>query len=134
MKRPVCVALSALAVAGCGGGGDGKPKPISGPAKEVADVVEQLGKATAERDFRTICDQLLASATRRQAGGDQCPDVLDQRARGVRRPRIRIEMIDVHGNQAQVRVRTTASGQAPTSDVIRLVRENGKFRVLALGR
>ena len=120
--------------AGCGGGGDGKPEPITGPAKDVATTIQRFEKATARRDFTTICEQLLASATRREAGGDQCPDVLDQRARGVRRPRIRIVTIEVQGNQAQARVRTTAAGQAATTNVIRLVREHGRFRVLALGR
>ncbi len=60
--------------------------------------------------------------------------MLEQRARGVTRPRIRIQAIEVQGDRAQARVRTTATGQAPTSDVIRLVRENGSFRVLSLGR
>jgi hypothetical protein len=119
---------------GCGGGGDSKPKPISGPAKDAADVIQRFEKATAQQDFTTICDELLAASTRKQAGGADCPAVLDQRARGVRRPRIRIQSIEVKGNQAQVRVRTTAIGQAPSSDVIRLVRENGRFRVLSLGR
>jgi hypothetical protein len=123
-----------MLAAGCGGGSDGRPKPISGPAKEVAGVIQRLETATAQRDFATICDQLLASATRRQAGGEACPEVLDERARGVRRPRIRIQSIAVSGNSAQARVRTTAAGQAPTTDVVSLVRENGKFRVLALGR
>jgi hypothetical protein len=97
-------------------------------------VIQRFEKATAQQDFTTICDELLAASTRKQAGGADCPAVLDQRARGVRRPRIRIQSIEVKGNQAQVRVRTTAIGQAPSSDVIRLVRENGRFRVLSLGR
>jgi hypothetical protein len=97
-------------------------------------VVQKLEKATAKRDFTAICDELLAAATRRQAGGPACPDVLDQRARGVRRPRIKIQSIEVKGNQAVARVRTTAAGQAPTTDAIHLVREKGKFRVLSLGR
>ena len=121
-------------LAGCGGGGDSKPKPISGPAKEAAAVIEKLGKATAQRDFTTICDDVLASATRKQAGGSECPAILEARARGVRRPKIVIQAIEVQGDRAQVRVRTTASGQAPTIDVIKLVRENGRFRVSSLGR
>jgi hypothetical protein len=123
-----------MLVVGCGGGGNGKPKPITGPAKDVASVIQQLEKATSRHDFATICNDLLAAATRKEAGGDQCPDVLDQRARGVQHPRIRIQSIAVQGDQAQVRVRTTATGQAATSDVVRLVRENGSFRVLSLGR
>jgi hypothetical protein len=123
--------LCILAV-GCGGGNDGKPEAISGPAKEVADTIQRLEKATAARDFTTVCGQLLASATRKQAGGEQCPDVLDQRARGVRRPRIKILSIEVQGNQAQARVRTTAVGQASVPNVIRLVREQGRFRIASL--
>jgi hypothetical protein len=122
-----------LVAAGCGGGGKSAPKPISGPAKEVATVVQRLQKATAEHDFATICDHLLAAATRRQAGGANCARVLGERAAGVHRPRIRIEAIEVTGNRAQARVRTTAGGQAATTDVIRLVREGGRFRIAALG-
>jgi hypothetical protein len=123
-----------MLAAGCGGGDDRKPKPISGPAKDVAAVIKRLETATAKQDFTTICDGLLAAATRKQAGGDQCPSVLEQRARGVRRPRIRIQAIEIEGDRAQARVRTTATGQAATTDLIRLVRENGGFRVLSLGR
>ena len=123
-----------MLVGGCGSGDNRNPEPISGAAKQVASVVQRLEKATERRDFTTICDELLARPTRKQAGGEQCPDVLDQRARGVRRPRIRIQAIEIRGNHAQVRVRTTAAGQAAVADVIRLVRENGSFRVLSLGR
>jgi hypothetical protein len=126
------VAVLCVFISGCGGGSD-KPKPISGPAKDAADVVQKLEKATAQHDYSTICDQLLASATRKQAGGDQCSDVMSQRAAGVSHPRIRIQSIDVRGNEAFVRVRTTATGQAPTGDTIRLVRESGRFRILSLG-
>jgi hypothetical protein len=134
VKTRACVLLLCVLIAGCGGGGNGKPKPISGPAKDVATVIQRLEKATAARNFTTICNDLLASATRKQAGGEQCPDVLDQRARGVAHPRIRIQSIEVKGDRAQVRVRTTATDQASTGDVINLVREHGSFRVLSLGR
>src|SRR4051794_37537013 len=128
------MAAVCILVAGCGGGDKAQPKPISGPAKEVAAVITQLEKATATRDFTTICDDLLAAATRKQAGGADCPAVLGARARGVRRPRIVIQDISVKGANAQVKVRTTATGQAAATDVIRLVREDGRFRVLSLGR
>lgn len=122
-----------LAAAGCGSGG-AKPKPISGRAKQVADVIARLQKATAQRDFTTICDDLFAASTRTQAGGTECPAVLGARARGVTQPRIAIKGIDLQGNTAEVTVRTTAVGQDPVTDVIRLVRENGQYRILSLGR
>jgi hypothetical protein len=126
--------VACICAAGCGAGDRAQPKPISGAAKEVAAVVQRLEKATARKDFSTICDELLASVTRKQAGGDDCPAVLGTRVRGVRRPKIKIESIEVDGARAQARVRTTASGQAATVDVIRLVREDGNFRVISLGR
>jgi hypothetical protein len=111
----------------------GAPKPIQGPPKEVADVIQKLQSATRTHDFQTICDDLLAAATRRQAGGADCPSLLGERAKGVRRPRIVIRAIEVSGNAALARVRTTATGQAATNDVIRLVRERGRFRISSLG-
>ena len=120
--------------AGCGGGGSEETKPISGPAKEAASVVERLEKATAQKDFGTICNELLAASTRKQAGGDDCPAVLGARARSVAKPRIKILSIEVSDGRAQVKVRTTAQGQAAATDVVRLVREGGSFRVLSLGR
>src|SRR3954470_2301769 len=98
-----------MLAAGCGGGESGKPKPISGSAKEIAGVIGRLEKATAKRDFATICRDVLAAATRKQAGGEDCADVLDQRARGVTHPHIRIQAIEVQGDSAQVRVRTSAT-------------------------
>jgi hypothetical protein len=120
-------------VAGCGGAGNSAPKPISGPAKEVAGVIQRLQTATARHDFQAICDDLLAAATRRQAGGGDCSALLRERAADVRRPRIVVQAIEVSGRTAQARVRTTASGQAATTDVIRLVREGGSFRISSLG-
>lgn len=127
------VAIGVFA-AGCGGGGKSQPKPISGTARQVAAVVERLGKATAQRDFTTVCDDLLAASTRKQAGGDQCSAVLAARVRDVRHPRIKIQAIAIQGRRAQVRVRTTADGQDPTTDVIRLIEQNGAFKVVSLGR
>jgi type II secretory pathway component GspD/PulD (secretin) len=95
VRRPAIALVVGVFAVGCGGGGNEKPKPISGPAKEAAAVISRLEKATAQKDFATICDDLLASATRKQAGGDQCAAVLGARVRDVRRPRIKIEQIAV---------------------------------------
>jgi hypothetical protein len=126
------VAVGLLA-AGCGGAAGDAPKPIQGPPKEVAAVIEGLQSATRTHDFQKICDDLLAASTRREAGGADCPAVLGARAKGVRRARIVVQSIEVSGNSALARVRTTATGQAATSDVIRLVREGGHFRISSLG-
>ena len=128
----VCLGITLFAT-GCGGGGSSKPQPISGAAKQVADVVQRLEKATETKNFAAICNDILASSARKQAGGDACPAVLGARVRDVSHPRIKIESIEIDGPTAQAKVRTTATGQAPTTDVIRLVRENGEYRVISLG-
>lgn len=97
--------LVCLIVGGCGGGGASKPKPVSGPAKQVASVIWRLQKATAAHDFATIC-----------------------------RPLIRIQAVEIQDGRAAAGVQTTGVGQAPTTDVIRLVREKRGFRIVSLGR
>lgn len=126
--------LICLLAAGCGGGGKHPPKPASGPAKEAAAVIDQLHTALAKRDFQAVCDDLLTKSERRQAGGGQCSQLLAQSAASLRKPTIAIEKIELGPNVALVHVRTTAVGQAPARDVIRLVRERGRFRIASLGR
>ena len=50
----------------------------------------------------------------------------------MERPRIEIERIDVKDNQATVRVRTEAEGQARVSDELQLRREGTRWLVEAL--
>jgi hypothetical protein len=97
-------------------------------------VIQRLETATARHDFAVICDELLSSTERRQAGGDQCASLLEERAKGVKRPRIRINRIVLGHESAAVHVTTTAAGQAPVADTLRLVREGGRFRIASLGR
>ena len=131
--RPVAVTAAVAAVlAGCGDG-DSEVRPIEGPAKEAADVIARFERATAEQDFVTICSDLFARAVRERAGGERCAEVLEERGRRVRRPDIAIERIEISGRRATVRVTTTADGQARVRDTIRLVRENGRYRIAALG-
>ena len=124
--------LAVLTLAGCGGD-DGGADPVEGPAKDVAAAVDALEQATAARDFDRICRDLLSEAVRAQAGGPDCPALLRRTSADLRDPRIRVERIQMKGARATVRVRTRARGQADAPDVIELVREDGRWRVAALG-
>jgi hypothetical protein len=70
---------------------------------------------------------------RERSGGADCVRIFGQRAADVKRPRIRIDAIEVAGNSATARVHTTAAGQSSVADTIRLVRERGRFRIASLG-
>lgn len=109
------------------------PREVSAQAKAVGATVEALERAIARRDFETVCRRLLTRAVREQAGGRRCPAMLRRTARGVRDPRIWIRSISIQGSRAEAKVVTTAAGQAPAPDTIELVREDGGYRVAALG-
>ena len=124
----------ALVVAGCGGGKSTASGPVAAAAREAAAVVQQFQAATARGDFAKICDDLLSASERAQAGGSDCPRLMAARAQGIQQPRIHIRGIELTRTGALVHVQTTAAGQAPVDDVIKLVRERGRLRIASLGR
>jgi hypothetical protein len=129
----VACSLALAGLAGCSFGDDDEPEPAAGAVRAVEATVERLESAIARGDWREVCEDLFTPSARRRAGGEACPRLLRADAEGLRRPRIRILEIDVEGRSAEVRVRSTARGQGPLTDVIRLRREGGAFRVASLG-
>jgi len=119
-------------LAGCNSGSDDDAKPAAGAPKELTETVVALEAATQQRDFRRICDDLFSRAAMRRAGGEDCAQLVRSTAGDVRRPQITPVSIRVRGDRADVRVRTTARGQRPIEDTIRLVREGGDWRIAAL--
>jgi hypothetical protein len=121
-----------LAPSGCSIGADEEAKPARGAPASVAATVDRLERATAERDWTAVCDDLLTSAARARAGGADCPRLLRSAGAGIRRPSIEIRGIEVAGRRATVAIRTTAAGQAARADDLELRREGGRWRVEAL--
>ena len=137
MKRAHAAASIALAAGLAGGCSDEEPakqKTFSGPEREVVAVVEAFERATAEKDFREICSRLFTAEVRKQAGGEDCEQVLRRSAEGVKDPRLTVERVEVSGDSATARVVTTARGQKRVSEELRLVRQGGSFRLSVLGR
>ena len=133
MRAAGTAALCALvaALASCGGGDD-DGDDAGGLAREAAAVVEQLERSIAAGEFERICSELLSADVRRQAGGGECPAMLERTSAGVNRPRIEVKDIRIEGATATVHVVTVAQGQARTEDTIRLVREAGGYRISSL--
>jgi hypothetical protein len=119
-------------LAGCLGA-DEETEPVRGAARDIAGVVERLERATAERDFGTVCDDLFTAAARERAGGKDCERLTRSAAEDVARPRIEMEAIDIRADGARVEVTTRAAGQAEVPAVLVLRRERGEWRVEALG-
>jgi hypothetical protein len=121
-----------LAPAGCSLGGDDEPEPATGPAREVAAVVDQLERATRNGDFAGICRDILTAAARERAGGADCERQIGSAAEGLERPTIEVTSIEAKADRAAVRLRTKAAGQALVSDTLTLRNEDGEWRVEAL--
>ena len=121
----------AIALVGCGGG-DADDDDAGGLAREASAVIEQLERSIAAGEFEHVCSELLSAEVRRQAGGGECPAMLERTAAGVKRPRIEVKEIRIEGATAAVDVVTVAQGQARVEDTIRLVREAGAYRISSL--
>jgi hypothetical protein len=125
------MAVGAL-LTGCPGAGD-DARPSAGAPRAIAATVQRLERATAERDFATICAELLTASARRRAGGPDCVRLTRSAAAGVERPSVELKAIDIDGARARVTVRTRAAGQVTVGDVLLLRREDGRWRIDSLG-
>jgi hypothetical protein len=70
--------------------------------------------------------------TRIQRAGVTCRDALQTGLQDVRDPHVTVGKVSIDGDAATAEVRTTASGQAPSTDRLRLVRERGHWRIASL--
>ena len=116
--------LAALA-AGCGGQDE---------TKLVRDKLSQLAAATARKDYQTLCDQVFAKGliAKVKSVGLPCEVALETGLRDVLNPTLTVQTVTVHGGDASARVRSTATGQQPSTDTIALVKEKAGWRVSSL--
>jgi hypothetical protein len=125
----LAVPVAALALVGCGSGG---------PTDEqlVARAVTAFGRATAAKDYRTLCDRILAPSLIEQVTsiGLPCEKALERGLGGVRSPRLTIGAVIVDGDHATAEIRTAAANQAPSRDTLRLERVHGTWRVASLAQ
>ena len=126
--RYLAPALVLLAVAGCGESG-----PT--PEEQVRSAVTEFGRATAAKDYQVLCDRLLASSLVEEVEsiGLPCEVALRQGLGDVREPQLTIGSVDVGDREATVEVRTSAGGQEPSRDTLRLVNEDGTWKISSLG-
>lgn len=132
MLRPVDVRrvaawmLAATLFAGCGGPTD---------EEQVHGVVDDLGRATASKDYQALCERILAPKLVEQVKqvGLSCEVALQKGLGDVENPKVTIGEIAVKGDTATAEIRTVADGQAPSRDTLELVRVKDDWRVSSLG-
>jgi hypothetical protein len=110
------------------------PRAVGEATRQVVGTIQQFEKALAAGDFATICGNLFTTEAREAAGGDRCPSVLQDTAGGLRSPRVQIVSITVRGNTATAVVRATVAGGAPVTDTIRLLKQDGRYKIVSAGK
>ena len=127
VRRLTAVLLGlSFVVSGCGG----TPDP-----EKVRATVASFARATAAKDYRTMCDRLLAPdlVEEVESIGLSCEDALDRGLGDVEDPRLSIGEVSVEGNAATVETRSSAAGQEPSADTLRLVNVDGTWKISSLG-
>jgi hypothetical protein len=131
MLRPVrylATALALLIFAGCGEQG-----PT--PEEQVRSTVTEFGRATAAKDYGTLCDRLLAPSLVEEVEsiGLPCEAAMRRGLQDVRDPRLTIGTIEVRDDKATAEVRTSAAGEEPSQDTLELVNLDGAWKISSLG-
>jgi hypothetical protein len=127
-RRPVALLAAAVAAgslaAGCGKSDDDK----------VRDTLARFEQATAKQDFKALCDDVLSKqlVQRLQAVGLPCQLALQRGLGNVLQPSITVEQVKVRNDTALARITSTAVGQRPSHDTIRLVKQGDEWRIASL--
>ena len=126
--RYLAPALALLILAGCG---DQGPTP----EEQVRSTVAEFGRATAAKDYRALCDHILAPELIEdvESIGLPCERALRQGLGSVEEPRLTIGRIDIRDDEASAQVRTSAAGEEPSQDTLRLVNLDGVWKISSLG-
>jgi hypothetical protein len=131
MLRPVrslAPALVLLVLVGCG---DAGPTP----EEQVRTTVGDFGRATAAKDYRALCEDLLAPqlVDKVTQVGLPCEAALRRGLGRVKDPHLTIGRVQVDGDRAAAEIRTSAAGEQPSKDTLRLVNVNGTWKIASLG-
>jgi hypothetical protein len=132
MLGAITAAGVAALLAGCGG--DDTPAKASGPEAQVRTVVQRFAAASSSKDYQEICDRLIAKSliVNVEQLGLPCELAFKQGLQDVSGARLRIDGVRVSGATAFVDVHSTAAGQAPSDDTLKLTRGATGWRIVSL--
>lgn len=100
----------------------------------MRSTLSDYAKATGSRDVQTLCDRLLAPqlVAKTEMAGLPCEVAFRQALKGVARPTLRVDGVQINGSRALARVHTTAAGQRPSDDTVLLMRFGSNWRIASL--
>jgi hypothetical protein len=126
-RLPLLICATAL-LAGCG-------DREASDSEQVRDVLQTFAKATEQRDYAKLCDDVFAPRllTGLQQIGLPCEVAMKRSLGTVKNPRLTVGKVTVKAKTATADVRTAADGQQPSSDKVQLEKVKGSWRVSSLG-
>lgn len=109
-------------------------KPGANSEEEVRETLDRFAAATRDKDYQTLCDDLYASdlVERIRAAGLPCEVALRTGLEDRQNPQLRVLSVEVDGDTASARVRSTAGGEVPSTDTVRLTKEGDDWKVSSL--
>jgi hypothetical protein len=110
-------------------------RPGPNEEKEVRATLDSYAQATRAKDYQTLCDDLFAKAIVAGLTNANLPCEVALKLSSletVRDPQLTVLAVEVSGDQAAARVRSTAVGEQPSLDTIKLVKEDGDWRIASL--
>lgn len=131
MRRTACLLLAPLAlavsVAACGSDGEDEDEAVRA-------TVQRFAAATRAKDYQELCDQIFASTLVSQLrdAGLPCEVALRTGLGSVKRPTLVLRRVEVNDDAALARIRTGAQGQPPSDDALKLVKEDGSWKIASL--
>ena len=128
MRLAAAAVLALALLAACG---ESEPPP----QQQVRDTLTAFGRATQEKDYQALCDRIFAPQLVEELGqvGLPCEVAMQQSLEDVEDPTLTIGRITVEEDEATAEVRSSARGQTPSRDTIRLVQVDGGWRIASLG-
>jgi hypothetical protein len=124
-RLTIIAAVLTVAAAGCG---------RQSAEDAVRSKVDDFAQATAAKDYRRLCNDVLAKqlVQRARAAGLTCEVALETGLKGVQNPKVEVRKVTVRGDSATAVVHTTAANQDASTDTLQLARQGGEWRVSAV--
>ena len=120
-----------VALGGCGAASTRSP---AAEQQQVRGTLQRFANASAAGDYASMCQSLLAGRliAKIRSLGVPCELAVRTGLSSVKDPRLSVQSVRIDGDRASALVRSTAQGQRPSTDIVQLVREGGRWRVASL--
>jgi hypothetical protein len=109
-------------------------KPEPDQEKDVRAALDRYAKASRDKDYQTLCDDLLAEQLVEQirSAGLPCEVALRTGLENRRNMTLEVLKVQASSDEAAADIRTTAAGEPTSVDTVRLVRQDDAWRVRSL--